>query len=213
MLRLLGGVGLGLCALLVLGTWGLTLTLGPKLGGYLAQADAALGTLDSNLTGLIDALEPLDLLARPETLDAVRALAHLAGQVEDSPFAGLLLGENAGMLDQWQAKLGTWESVLQNRPSVPALREQQAEVRLWLGRVHLAQSWLTPSIWLLNLSALALGAWFAAGQWALLRLANERLEASFSFQTAQGTQPQGAPAVSTTLPQKAVEQVKNAQKK
>ena len=82
LLQLLGGVGVGLAALLVLGTWGLTLLLGPMIGEWLSQASAGLTTLDNNLSSLITALEPLDILARPETLGAVQALGELAERVE-----------------------------------------------------------------------------------------------------------------------------------
>lgn len=179
--RLLGGLGLGLALLLTLGTWGLTLTLAPLLGGWLEQAAGGLGTLNGNLNNLIAAVEPLDILARPETLEAVRSLGDLSAQAREAPLIGAFLNSNGvtdAALGEVQMVADNWATLLESRPSVPELRGQQAEVQAWLERVQAAQRWLTPLVWLLNLGSLLLGLWFAAGQWALMRLAGERLAAA-----------------------------------
>lgn len=178
--RLLGGLGIALALLLTLGTWGLTLTLVSVLGGWLEQAAAGLGTLNGNLNNLIAAIEPLDILARPETLEAVRSLGDLSAQAREAPLIGAFLNNNGvtdAALGEVQMVADNWATLLESRPSVPELRGQQAEVQAWLTRVQTAQRWLTPAAWLLNLGSLLLGLWFAAGQWALMRLAGERLAA------------------------------------
>lgn len=176
--RLLGALGTGLAALLTLGTWGLTLTLLPVLSGWLSQAEAGLTAVDTNLAQLTASLEPLDILARPETLAAVRSVGNLADRAQEAPLIGLFLTQNGvteQALREFQTVTDNWATLLENRPSVPELRAQQAEVQTWLERTHAAQRLLTPAAWLLNLGSLLLGAWFLAGQWALMHLAGERL--------------------------------------
>ncbi|WP_189643653.1 hypothetical protein [Deinococcus piscis] len=180
LVRLLGGLGTGLAALLTLGTWGLTLTLLPVLSTWLSQAEAGLSTVNTNLTQLMASLEPLDILARPETLAAVRSVGDLADRAQEAPLIGAFLTQNGvteQALREFQTVTDNWVTLLESRPSVPELRSQQAEVQTWLQRTQTAQRWLSPAAWLLNLGALLLGAWFLAGQWALMRLAGERLAA------------------------------------
>ncbi|WP_261663382.1 hypothetical protein [Deinococcus sp. Marseille-Q6407] len=188
--RLLGGLGIGLSVLLTLGTWGLTLIFAPQLAHWLDQASAGLTNLNTGLEQLTASLAPLDLLARPETLDAVRTLGDLAAQARSAPIIGLFLSQN-GVTDQalqgLQTVAGNWAELLEHRPSLPQLRAEQAEVQGWLTRVQQARQWLTPAVWLLNLGALLLGLWFLAGQWALMRLAGEQLAAL--TQEKQAEQP------------------------
>lgn len=176
--RLLGGLGTGVSALLTLGIWGLTLTFLPVIGSWLTQAEAGLSVLNTNLSNLVASLEPLDVLARPETLAAVRSVGDLADRAQQAPLIGAFLNQNgvtAQALSEFQTVTDNWATLLEDRPSVPELRAQQADVQAWLERAQTAQRWLTPIAWALNLGTLLLGAWFLAGQWALMRLAGERL--------------------------------------
>ncbi|MFC6616758.1 hypothetical protein [Deinococcus radiophilus] len=92
--RVLGTVGIGLALLLMLGTWGLTLTFAPMIGGWLNQAEVGLSNMNTNMGNLINSLEPLDILARPETLDAVRSLGNLAERARQAPLIGAFLTQN-----------------------------------------------------------------------------------------------------------------------
>ncbi|MFC6592248.1 hypothetical protein ACFP81_09730 [Deinococcus lacus] len=82
----LGAVGMVLALLLPLGTWGLALTLQAPARAALTQASAELGALDRQMQSVMTALEPLDVLARPEALESVRALGQLTREVEASPW-------------------------------------------------------------------------------------------------------------------------------
>lgn len=177
--RVLGTVGIGLALLLMLGTWGLTLTFAPMIGGWLNQAEVGLSNMNTNMGNLINSLEPLDILARPETLEAVRSLGNLAEQARQAPLIGAFLTQNgvtAQALNEVQLVTDNWATLLEDRPSVPELRAQQADIQAWLKRTRTAQAWLTPLTWGLNFGSLLLGLWFMAGQWALLRAASRRLE-------------------------------------
>ena len=68
---------------------------------------------------------------------------------------------------------GQWESALQMRPPLPALAEAQQTVQDWRGRVQFLRGRLMLALVAFGSVFTLLGAWFAAGQWALYRLASE----------------------------------------
>lgn len=178
LVQVCGVVGAVFGLLTVLGLWLLTLTYLPALGALAAQAEASLSALDSGLDSLISALGPLDLLARPETLDAVRTVGDLAAQARQAPLVGAWLQSN-GVTDSTLAALagaaGDWAAMLEQRPSMAELRQCQEGVQVALAGGQLLRDWLTPLAWALNLLMLPLGAWLVGGQWALYRLASEQL--------------------------------------
>ena len=169
--RTFGLTGLWLALVLTVGAWlGLWLTLAPARAA-LNAADAQLLTLNTQLTEARRTLAPLDPLGRPETLEAVQALAGLARGAQASAVLGAVLPEQT--LRDAVTLTGQWETALRMRPPLPALAEAQQTVQDWRGRVQFLRGRLTLTLVAFGLVFTLLGAWFAAGQWALYRLASE----------------------------------------
>lgn len=174
--RLARGLGLGGLVLAVLFTallWTLTLGFQGTARATLTQADANLAALDTQLAGAQSALAPLDVLARPEALAAVRALHRLAEDARAAPLLQQLVSPRT--LADAATLTGGWERALAERPPLSALAGARAGVQTWRDRVRVMQRRLTLTVWTVNLVTLLLGGWFAAGQVALVRAAERRL--------------------------------------
>lgn len=171
--RQLGLTGLWLAAVFTVGAWlGMALTLAPARAA-LNVAGTQLQALETRLGEAQTALAPFDLLARPQTLEAVQALARLAQDAQNNPLLGYVVPE--GVRRDAAALTATWETALRDRPPLPALADAQRAVRGWRGHVAFLQGRLTLTLVAFGVIATLLGAWVAAGQWALYRLADERL--------------------------------------
>lgn len=172
MARTLGLSGLLLSALLVTGIW---------VGGGLAfvpvqatvhTAQTQLGHLNAQLVQVETALAPVDALVRPEAQSAVQTLGELARSAQRTPLLGTVFG--ADNLQRAADLTAQWQSVLDGRlPVAQTLTDTRAQLQTWQLRLTQLEQGL-------RLGALAAGAiltllvaWFAAGQWALYRLARE----------------------------------------
>lgn len=171
--REFGRTGVWLALVLTVSAWvSVGLTLAPARAA-LNGAQHQLSELDSRLQDAQAALAPFDLLSRPETLGAVKTLNDLAKQAESIPLVNHLFGKDN--LRDAVALTADWEQNLQDRPPLPALADAREAVQDWRTRVQHFQERLT----LLALGACVLftllGAWFAAGQWALYQQASQGL--------------------------------------
>lgn len=170
--RTLGLGGLVLSVLLVTGIW---------VGGALAlvsvqttlhTAQTQLGHLNTQLGQVETALAPVDALVRPEAQSAVQTLGELVRSAQRTPLLGTVFG--AENLQRAADLTAEWETALKGRlPATQSLTDTRVQLQTW-------QSLLTRLEQSLRLGALAVGgiltllvAWFAAGQWALYRLARE----------------------------------------
>lgn len=168
-------MGVWLALVLTVAAWlALALALTP-VRAALHGAEQQLAELDSRLADAQTTLAPFDLISRPEALGAVRTLNSLAQQAETTPIVNSLFGKEH--LRDAVSLTGQWETALQDRPPLPALTDAREAVQDWKTRVQHFRERLT----LLALGAgflfTLLGAWFAAGQWALCRQAQEQLVA------------------------------------
>ncbi|MDV6372994.1 hypothetical protein [Deinococcus arenicola] len=171
--RRVGLGGLWLAAVLVLSAWlGVFITLIP-LRAALERTDQQLVTLETRLGAVQATLAPFDPLADPQTLEAVGALRRLAEGARAAPFLDRALGKDA--LDSAVTLTTGWETALRTRPPLPALAEARESAAAWRQTVQRTATQLTLGAWALCGLFTLLGAWFAAGQWALYRLAGERL--------------------------------------
>ena len=93
--RRLGLTGLWLAALLTVGAWlGVWVTLAPARA-TLRDAQATLTRLDGQLADVQASLAPLDVLARPEALEAARTLEVLSEAAGRVPLLTTLFPDGA----------------------------------------------------------------------------------------------------------------------
>ncbi|NTY00442.1 hypothetical protein [Deinococcus sp. JMULE3] len=166
--RRLGLSGLWLAGLLTLGAWlGVWATLAPAQAA-LRDAQVTLTRLDAQLASVQDTLAPLDVLARPETLDAARTLEALSETARSVPLLTTLFPD--GALTRSADAARDWRAALEDRAAWPALQDARAQVQAWQAQLRT----LTTRLTLLTVGGAALltllCAWFAAGQLALIRL-------------------------------------------
>lgn len=169
--RTLGLSGLLLSLLCVVGVWvGGALAFVP-VQATLHTTQTQLGHLNTQLVQVETAVAPLDALVRPEAQSAVQTLGELARSAQRTPLLGTVFG--AENLQRAADLTAQWETVLAGRlPVAQTLTDTRAQLQIW-------EQWLTRLEQGLRLGALAVGAvltllvaWFAAGQWALYRLAS-----------------------------------------
>ncbi|WP_418514473.1 hypothetical protein [Deinococcus sp. RM] len=166
--RRLGLTGLWLAGLLTLGAWlGVWATLAPARA-TLRDAQATLTRLDGQLADVQATLAPLDVLARPEALEAARTLEALSEAAGRVPLLTTLFPD--GALTRSADAARDWRAALEDRAAWPALADARAQVQGWQAQLRALSARLT----LLVVGGAALltllCAWFAAGQLALIRL-------------------------------------------
>ncbi len=166
--RRLGLTGLWLAGLLTLGAWlGVWVTLAPARA-TLRDAQATLTRLDGQLADVQASLAPLDVLARPEALEAARTLERLSEAARTVPLLTTLFPD--GALTRSADAAHDWRAALEDRGAWPALADARAQVQGWQAQLRALSTRLT----LLAVGGAALltllCAWFAAGQLALIRL-------------------------------------------
>ncbi len=166
--RRLGLTGLWLAALLTVGAWlGVWVTLAPARA-TLRDAQATLTRLDGQLADVQASLAPLDVLARPEALEAARTLERLSEAARTVPLLTTLFPD--GTLTRSADVARDWRAALEDRGAWPALADARAQVQGWQAQLRALSTRLT----LLAVGGAALltllCAWFAAGQLALIRL-------------------------------------------
>lgn len=168
LLRRLGVTGLWLAALLTLGAWlGVWAVLSPARA-TLHGAQVSLAQLDARLARTQETLAPLDVLARPEALDAARTLETLSEAARTVPLLTTLFPD--GALTRSADAARDWRAALEDRAAWPALDATRAQVQAWQAQLRT----LTTRLTLLTVGGAVLltlmCAWFAAGQLALIRL-------------------------------------------
>lgn len=168
LLRRLGVTGLWLAALLTLGAWlGVWAVLSPART-TLHGAQVSLAQLDARLARTQETLAPLDVLARPEALDAARTLETLSEAARTVPLLTTLFPD--GALTRSADAARDWRAALEDRAAWPALDATRAQVQAWQAQLRT----LTTRLTLLTVGGAVLltlmCAWFAAGQLALIRL-------------------------------------------
>ncbi|CAM3517912.1 hypothetical protein [Deinococcus frigens] len=169
--RTLGLGGLWLAAALVLAVWVGVFTALIPARAVLERTDRQLLTLETRLADAQATLAPFDPLAGPQTLGAVQALNRLAVGARAAPFLDRAFGPEA--LNAAVTLTAGWEEALKTRPPLPALAEARAAAADGRASVRRMGRRLTLGAWALCGLVTLLGAWFAAGQWALYRLALE----------------------------------------
>lgn len=174
--RDLGRTGLLLAAVFTAVTWAaLAFTFAPARA-LLDRADTQLTALDARLADAQTALAPFDVLARPETLEAVQGLGDLARRAQAAPLLDLVIPPDT--LEGAVTLTREWETALNARPPLPALQAARADVQGWQARVQTLRVRLTGIALLTGALLTLLCAWFAAGQWALWRWAEDQLNPS-----------------------------------
>ena len=171
-----GRVGVWLALVLTVTLWFGTFAVLTPMRAALNSAHGQLLQLDARLQNVQDTLAPFDALSRPETLVAVNTLNDLALTAQQTPLIDNLFGKQN--LQDAVNLTAQWQDTLQDRPPLPALADARNAVQAWQGRVKALQERVT----LMGLGFCVLftllGAWFAAGQWALYQRASERLSSS-----------------------------------
>lgn len=127
--RDLGRTGLLLAAVFTAVTWAaLAFTFAPARA-LLDRADIQLTALDARLADAQTALAPFDVLARPETLEAVQGLGDLARRARAAPLLDLVIPPDT--LEGAVTLTREWETALSARPPLPALQAARADVQGW----------------------------------------------------------------------------------
>lgn len=166
--RQLAVLGLMLTTFLIASIWVAIFFIIAPARQALANADSRLAELDSKLAHTQKVLEPLDVLSKPQTQDAVKALHTIAKKAQKTSLLGLVFApetlNNAVLLTQ------QWELSVGGRPPLPAVQEARSSVGEW--RIHLA-NWhqqLEWWVWGMGSVLTLLCVWFGLGQWALYRI-------------------------------------------
>ena len=168
-----GRVGVWLALVLTVTLWFGTFAVLTPMRAALNSAHGQLLELDARLQNVQDTLAPFDALSRPETLVAVNTLNDLALTAQQTPLIDNLFGKQN--LQDAVNLTAQWQDMLQDRPPLPALADARKAVQGWQTRVTALQERLTMLGVGFCLLFSLLGAWFAAGQWALYQQARERL--------------------------------------
>ncbi|WP_135229763.1 hypothetical protein [Deinococcus fonticola] len=168
-----GRVGVWLALVLTVSLWFGTFAVLTPVRAALTSAHGQLTELDARLQGVQDALAPFDALSRPETLAAVDTLNGLAQLAQRTPVIDTMFGQQN--LQDAVNLTAQWQDTLQDRPPLPALADARKAVQGWQTRITALQERLTMLGVGFCLLFSLLGAWFAAGQWALYQQARERL--------------------------------------
>lgn len=176
--RFLGLTGVLLTALCVCAVW---------VGGWwlltpgqaaLRSAQGQLQTLAQTLQRAETSLAPLDEAARPQARQAVQGVLALTENLDGNPLlASLLARVGAGLpdLSAAGAALREWDRALAERPTLEGLTQTRLTAERWSERAAWVLSWFQAGVLGLCAGLTLLLAWFGAGQWALARLASERL--------------------------------------
>lgn len=166
--RQLAVLGLMLTTLSIASIWVAIFFMVAPVRQALANADSRLAELDSKLAHTQKVLEPLDVLSKPQTQDAVKALHTIAKRAQKTSLLGLVFAPET--LNHAVLLTRQWELSVGSRPSLPAVQEARSSVGEW--RTRLA-SWHRQLEWwgwgmggILTLLCL----WFGLGQWALYRM-------------------------------------------
>lgn len=171
--REFGRVGVWLALVLTVTLWVGTFAVLTPVRATFMGAQEQLTELDARLANVQATLAPFDALSRPETLAAVNTLNDLAETVQRTPVIDSLFGRQN--LQDAVNLTAQWQDTLQDRPPLPALADARQGVQDWQVRVKALQERLTFIGVAFCLLFTLLGAWFAAGQWALYQQATERL--------------------------------------
>ena len=168
-----GRVGVWLALVLTVSLWFGTFAVLTPVRAALTTAHGQLLELDARLANVQDTLAPFDALSRPETLAAVNTLNDLAVTAQKTPLIDSMFGKQN--LQDAVNLTAQWQETLQDRPPLPALVDARNAVQGWQARVQALQERLTFMGLGFCVLFTLLGAWFAAGQWALYQRATERL--------------------------------------